>query len=42
MNEALLDLRELLRSQIVVWVRGAHLPHEVTITARGNRLEKLG
>ncbi len=42
MNRALDDLRRALESQIVVWVEGAHLPHEIELTARAEGLRRAG
>ena len=42
MNRALDDLRKVLKSQVVVWVEGAHLSHEIELTDRAKGLHRAG
>ncbi len=41
MNQALDDLRKTLKKQVVVWVEGAHLSHQVELTAKAKELRPL-
>ena len=39
---ALDDLRKELRSQVVIWLDGAHLSHEIQLTAKARDLRRAG
>lgn len=41
MNKALGDLRKLLKSQVVVWVEGSHLAHEIELTEKAVGLRPI-
>ncbi len=41
MNKALDDLRKALKPQVVVWVGGAHLSHQVELTAKASGLRPV-
>ena len=41
MSKALIELRKLLQSQIVVWVEGSHLRHEIELTEKATGLRPV-
>ncbi|MCP3958690.1 MAG: hypothetical protein GY719_12625 [bacterium] len=42
LNKALVDLRKELRSQVVIWLEGAHLTHEIELTDKARGLRRAG